>query len=740
MSGSSVSRLTRGLLALLAAVLIAGLATEAIAARRALVIGIDQYEVPAYRTSGRTARDAEQVAAVLRQDAEYETVVVVPPDADRATFLDRLAELRSQIAAGDFVLVFFSGHGIEKFDDNWLLLSTVPANFDDRSDVMREQLARNSISLNQLLRDLKPSGAGSIVVVVNACRSDGLKTLGIETTGKAGMSHIRDIPQSTAILYASSSGRDALVCSSTEDCANTTGGLTVFTRRFVEQLKTPNQPLESLYRSVGTAVEQDLAASGFDQTAALYIDGFKFTERAKVVLGVLNASMATAAVELPESGPVEPSGAPAKPVLAFERPNYLALNTPAYAILAATVSENNARRQLDLAKAAGPSAYQGLQPQLHTEDWGNGTTINYVTVPTRGLRMAEDICIAVRTAGGDCESRLAADLAQQARLARSPVHGGAPPSYDVEKALRWCNYVPLSSQSEYAYVMYGGSGSDADAISQCANEVADIGSPNVGKLAIVGAQYLDGFGEPTQMVAAKAGLDALADDGYADAILLTAEREFFGGNRYGPPDDKRAQLLAAKAASAGLFRAMNMLANSLWVTPKERIDWLRRSADAGSAVAMAGLGYALWSGSFDGFVEDPRKHSSLAVDRPEAVKWLREAYALTGDQSLLPFLVVAYDHGTGVPRDSRLAAELLLEYFGSYGYSVHDEFDPGESQAVTLLGEEFMYSDDLRAQLKRRLAGLGLYTEDIASAQWDVADALHGLVDNWCRLSLCGAP
>src|SRR5262245_44112192 len=100
---------------------LASASTQANAARRAVVIGIDSYEhIPKLY---KARNDAKAMAQRLR-DMQFEVIVLT--DIGKVQFQKGWAEFLNSIEAGDTLLVYFAGHGIQVDGLNYLILKDTP--------------------------------------------------------------------------------------------------------------------------------------------------------------------------------------------------------------------------------------------------------------------------------------------------------------------------------------------------------------------------------------------------------------------------------------------------------------------------------------------------------------------------------------------------------------------------------------------------------------------------------------
>lgn len=139
----------------------------------AIVIGINQYSfLPPLKYANH---DAELLRDYLGNEAHFDEVWLFsdnsskihgestePEFAHLNRFLRKQFELPF-LKIEDSLWFFFSGHGIRSADQDYLL----PSNGDP------EEPEKTAISLNFVSERLSRSGAGNIVLIIDACRSEG---------------------------------------------------------------------------------------------------------------------------------------------------------------------------------------------------------------------------------------------------------------------------------------------------------------------------------------------------------------------------------------------------------------------------------------------------------------------------------------------------------------------------------------------------------------------------------------
>lgn len=236
-----------------AAILLAALAVPpARAARMALVIGNDSYRTV---TALRNARsDAATVARTL-ESMGFRTTLV--RDADQLGMDETRRKFIDSLAAGDEVVVFYAGHGVQIAGNSHLL----PV--DVRGDGERE-LQQSSVSIQTVLDEILHRKARFTLLVIDACRDNPFGA-GVPSTMARGL-----VPTAVGtgqmIIYSAGSGQKALDNLGADD--HDPNGL--FTRVFVGELARSDQPVDRVLRRVRDEVVRQARGVGHEQVPALY--------------------------------------------------------------------------------------------------------------------------------------------------------------------------------------------------------------------------------------------------------------------------------------------------------------------------------------------------------------------------------------------------------------------------------------------------------------------------------------
>ena len=146
-----------------AAVLMLAAAAPVAAHRLALVIGNDSYE---HAQPLRNARaDARAIAAVL-QGLGY--TVTLKQDVNLQQMKQALRAFKAQVAGGDEVVFYFSGHGVQFGGTNYL----IPVDLAPQNE---EQVSDDSVGLQRVLDDLSEQKARFSLAIIDACRDNPLR-------------------------------------------------------------------------------------------------------------------------------------------------------------------------------------------------------------------------------------------------------------------------------------------------------------------------------------------------------------------------------------------------------------------------------------------------------------------------------------------------------------------------------------------------------------------------------------
>ena len=203
------------------------------AGRVALVIGNSTY---ASRPLDNPVNDARAVARKL----EALGFRVVKRENLRIREIGAtLRDFRSQIKAGDEVVFFYAGHGLQVNGANYL--PAVDAEIQGEEDV-----PLNSLNLASVLSMLEESKAGVKLLFLDACR-DNPYTRSFRSAAGSDLGKVGSAPGGTLIHYATRPGSVA--------ADGKKGGNGLYTEHLLQWLSTPDIPIEAMHKKVAIGVE-----------------------------------------------------------------------------------------------------------------------------------------------------------------------------------------------------------------------------------------------------------------------------------------------------------------------------------------------------------------------------------------------------------------------------------------------------------------------------------------------------
>jgi len=133
--------------------------------RVALVVGLDSYEDPALGSLQFAAKDAQDLAAVLRDPrwGDFDQVRVLTGQASRDQLWQALHQASRDLHRDDTFLLYFAGHGTLDLAGGRTSLYLLP------SEARLHRAPVEGIALDDLEQELQALGAQRRVLVVDAC-------------------------------------------------------------------------------------------------------------------------------------------------------------------------------------------------------------------------------------------------------------------------------------------------------------------------------------------------------------------------------------------------------------------------------------------------------------------------------------------------------------------------------------------------------------------------------------------
>lgn len=228
-----------------------------LANRKALIIGNDAYT----RVSPllNAVADANAMESALRS-VGFTTFKHL--NVTEKTFKAALREFKLRVDPGDEVLVFYSGHGIQVANENYLL----PVDFNLRGE-NEDQVRDEAIQLQRLLDDMQEKKAKFTLAVIDACRDNPLPKKGNGRSIGTSRGLAPTTPaKGQMIMYAAGKDQQALDRLSDRDPVKNG----VFTRVFIREMQKPGVTVDRVLRNVRSQVVEMAKSVGHEQTPAIY--------------------------------------------------------------------------------------------------------------------------------------------------------------------------------------------------------------------------------------------------------------------------------------------------------------------------------------------------------------------------------------------------------------------------------------------------------------------------------------
>jgi len=189
------------------AVAMMGLSGVATAQRRiAFVAGTDKYDnLEKTRQLQRAVNDARAVGAAFK-NLGFE--VLAAENLTRGQFNALWQKFLDSLNAGDTAAIYYAGHGVEIEGLNFLLPRDIP----DIKFGRQEQIKRESVSVAELLLDLRSRSPEVALIILDACRDNPLIPEELRSVGgtRGGLAPFKgEPPKGTFIMYSAGAGESA---------------------------------------------------------------------------------------------------------------------------------------------------------------------------------------------------------------------------------------------------------------------------------------------------------------------------------------------------------------------------------------------------------------------------------------------------------------------------------------------------------------------------------------------------
>jgi uncharacterized protein len=209
--------------------------------RVAMVIGEGAYRGSA--ALANPANDADDIARLLREKLCFQTILV--KDADFETLSAGVGELAQAAEGADVALFYFSGHGMQFQQVNYLLPT-------DARLANEYDLVHRSISAQDIVT-LLAARAKVVLVFLDACRSDPIED---DFRRRMAGQH-REIAPTRGLAPPRQTGAETMIVYATrpnEIAADGTGRNSPFTHAFLDVFATPDKDIELVLRDMAARV------------------------------------------------------------------------------------------------------------------------------------------------------------------------------------------------------------------------------------------------------------------------------------------------------------------------------------------------------------------------------------------------------------------------------------------------------------------------------------------------------
>ena len=219
--------------------------------RLALVIGNNSYQSMA--TLNNAVNDAREMTKALKQ-VNFE--VLSYENLDKRRMEDVMREFVGKLGRNDVGLFYFSGHGIQHDNKNYLI--PVRENVKKTSDVPYE-----GVDVDRIMANLKDAQNSMNIVILDACRS----TLSDSRGGLSRGLTVIEAPQGSIIAFATSPGKTA---------ADGDGGNSPYTKNLIRAMQLKGVQIEQVFKEVRQAVIKETNGEQTPSETSYLVGDFYF--------------------------------------------------------------------------------------------------------------------------------------------------------------------------------------------------------------------------------------------------------------------------------------------------------------------------------------------------------------------------------------------------------------------------------------------------------------------------------
>jgi Caspase domain len=216
----------------------------------ALVIGNSAYQ--SVNPLKSPAKDAQDMAETLKNIGFGQVTTLL--NGSKKAMDDAITAVAKQ-AKGQSVVVYYSGHGVQLEEENYL----VPVDAPDPQTAA--QAKKRCVSVNDVLSELHESGCSPKIVILDACRNNPFKGLGggKAVGGKGGLAKPASKFTETYLAFATNPGEVA-------PDGNSSNENSPYTQVLLAELRKPNVQIEQTFKSVRAKL-QDSGQTPWENTS-----------------------------------------------------------------------------------------------------------------------------------------------------------------------------------------------------------------------------------------------------------------------------------------------------------------------------------------------------------------------------------------------------------------------------------------------------------------------------------------
>jgi TPR repeat protein len=578
--------------------------------RWAFVLGVADYADESVPDLDNTVNDARTMAASLN-DMGFQIYYL--ENATRDEIETTAARIEAEQAGADLGLFYFAGHGLQLDGVNYAL----PADLKPEGD---DFLARQGVSIQELVARLGQIGTASLVVILDSCRNSPFPD---RTASGVGLALV-DAPENTIIAYSTEPGAVAL---------DGSGANSPYTAALASALLGPEQDIRDVLRLVRAKVR---LATGGAQTP-WYVDNSRGAitihprEPVQFDMALLGGNPEEVTLATTAWRNIEQSADPRD----FATFAELFPDTPqAEAASRQLVLMNGGQEppfplmevSLPDIEPAVPDGLLSMVTECDILATGVSDVLGLVPAVPHDLvntRAALRACVAA-VAADPGSARLVGHLGRVLRLENRFEEA----LYYAEQATVLGNPMAWGSISEI-YRLGLGVPADPVRAAEAARLGAMTGAP--GMRLLMGMHYREGWGVPQSFSEARRWMEIAALSNSPAA--LTALGDLYRRGQGMPADPERAMPFYIRAAALGHTDAMNLIGmaymrgQGVEQDTEEGIRWLTEATDLGNPYAAFHLGRAFLTG----WGVQPDQRTALAYFRLSAQRNYLGAYAFLGD-------------------------------------------------------------------------------------------------------------